>query len=100
VSYASHAAPPALAGSHGFRALADDGPVGRVETPIFPPDSRDPDYLILRAEGEGQRARHPVVPVALVENVDLQRRVVHLRGTVRELAHLPESLPLASRGGS
>jgi hypothetical protein len=99
VSYASHAAPPTLAGSHGFTALAEDGPVGRVETPIFPPDSREPDYLILRAEEEGQRTRHPVVPIVLVESVDLEQRVVQLRGTVSQLASLPESLPLTGRSG-
>jgi hypothetical protein len=89
----------ALAGSHGFRALADDGYVGRVDTPMFPPDSRDPDFLILRTDGSLRRARRPVVPIALVENVDAERRTVRLRGKVRELAHLPEALPLAGRGG-
>jgi hypothetical protein len=97
MAHGSHGIGQALAGSHGFLALAHDGPVGNVETPIFPPDSRDPDFLILRTRDANQRTRRPVVPIALVEDVDRERRVIRLRGLVRELTHLPESFPLAGR---
>jgi hypothetical protein len=88
----------ALARSHGFIAVAVDGDLGKVETPLFPPDWNEPDYLIVKTGGGTRRVRRPAIPVGLVDEVDVERAVVYLRGTVSELAHLPESLPLA-RGG-
>jgi hypothetical protein len=91
----------ALAHCHGFLAVATDGQLGEIETPLFPPDWREPDYLIVRTTQEhNHRLRRPVIPTGLVEEVDEERKVLHLRGTVRQLAHMPESVPLTrSRGG-
>ena len=83
-----------LAGSAGFRAIARDGPLGAVETPLFPPDAREPDFLVLRT-GSGLRVRRPIVSTALVEAVDADRRVVRLAGSRREIASLPEHVPIA-----
>ena len=84
----------ALARCHGFLAIGDDGPVGAVETPIFPPDRADPDYLVLRL-GSVLRRRRPVVSTALVEDVDPRRGLLYLRGRKEDVAQLPEQLPLA-----
>jgi hypothetical protein len=83
----------ALAACHGFLAIASDGPVGRVERPLFPPDCDEPDYLVLRT---GKlRGRRPVVAAPLVEGVDPRRHLVFIRATGRQITHLPEHLPLA-----
>jgi len=84
----------ALALSGGFGVVASDGPVGIVETPLFPPDQTEPDFLVLRV-GDRLHQRHPVLPAALVERVDPQSRVVHVHGTRKTIAGLPEHLPLA-----
>jgi hypothetical protein len=82
-----------LALSSGFSVEAADGEVGVVETPLFPPDETAPDFLVVRV---GRlHPRRPVLSAALVERIDLQKRVVHVRGSRRELADLPEHLPLA-----
>lgn len=86
----------ALSQSHGFAAVGSDGELGVVETPVFPPSSPRADFLIVRTQRPGRRTRRPVIAVALVESVDARARVVRFRGTVQELEHLPESLPLAS----
>jgi hypothetical protein len=79
----------------GYRVHADDGELGVVETPLFPPDGSEPDFLVLRiADGAG--ARRPVVAAALVEAVDAERRVVRVHGLRADLALLPEHLPLAT----
>ena len=82
-----------LALSSGFLVEASDGEVGVVETPLFPPDESAPDFLVVRV---GRlHPRRPVISAALVERVDVHARVVHVRGNRRELADLPEHLPLA-----
>jgi hypothetical protein len=82
-----------LAFTCGFAVEAEDGPVGVVETPLFPPDRREPDFLVLRV---GRiLPRRPVVRTALVEGVDAKTRIVRIRGRRAEIAHLPEHLPLA-----
>jgi len=83
-----------LALSSGFRVVAHDGPVGVVETPLFPPDEAEPDFLVLRV-GDRLHQRRPVVPAALVERVDPHARVVHVHGSRNVIAALPEHLPLA-----
>ena len=80
-----------LAGCGGFAVEAGDGAVGVVETPLFPPDAAAPDFLVLRAG-----YRKPVVPVALVEWVDADRRLVHLHAQRNQVLELPEHLPVAS----
>lgn len=90
----------ALARSHGFLAVAADGQLGEIETPLFPPDWREPDYLIVKTITlANQRLRRPVLPVSLVEAVDQEQKVVYLRGAVKQLAHMPETLPLTGRRG-
>ena len=83
-----------LAHCSGFGVEAADGVVGEVETPLFPPDAAEPDFLVVRTSGRA-RVRRPVVATALVERIDLSRRVIVLRGSEREIKALPEHLPLA-----
>jgi hypothetical protein len=84
-----------LAHAAGFEARASDGPLGLVETPLFPSDGADPDFLLLRV-GTWPRVRWPVVPAFYVDEVDPLRRVVFFRGARAELEQLPEHLPVAS----
>jgi hypothetical protein len=83
----------ALAACHGYQVAAADGLVGEVDTPLFPPDITEPDYLIVRVGGR-LRPRYPVVPTALVEEIAPERRLVLLRGMRNEIERLPENLPL------
>jgi hypothetical protein len=79
--------------SSGFAVEASDGEVGVVETPLFPPDDTVPDFLVLRV---GRlNPRWPILASALVERVDVDARVVHVRARRDEIARLPEHLPLA-----
>jgi hypothetical protein len=84
----------ALASCNGYLVEASDGPVGEVETPLFPPDRLHPDYLVLRVVGV-VRVRRPVLATALVEEVDSRRRLVRVGATKRQIESLPEHLPLA-----
>jgi hypothetical protein len=79
-----------LAHAAGYAVVDDDGDVGTVETPLFPSDSREPDFLVLRV-----RARRPIVSCALVEDVDPAHRIVRLRGNRRDILRLPEHVPIA-----
>jgi hypothetical protein len=83
-----------LASCHGYLAVADDGALGVVETPLFPPGSDVPDYLVIRAASR-RGERRSLVGVGLVSGVSRTRRLVSLRGTVEELSRLPSSLPAA-----
>lgn len=84
----------ALASCNGYFVEAGDGQVGEVETPLFPPDRSEPDYLVLRVGG-ALGVRRPVLPTALVEEVDPRRRLIRVRGTKGQIENLPEHLPLA-----
>ena len=84
-----------LARSAGFEAVARDGVLGTIETPLFPPDAREPDFLVLRVRGGTAGTRRPIVSTALVEGVDEERRVVRLAGLRRDIAQLPEHVPIA-----
>jgi hypothetical protein len=84
----------ALATCNGFVVVASDGRVGEVEMPLFPPDSSEPDYLVLRADGF-LSLRRPLVATELIEAVDLRRRRIRVRGTKADIQSLPERLPLA-----
>jgi hypothetical protein len=84
-----------LAASAGFAAVASDGVLGTVETPLFPPDAREPDFLVLRIRVRS-RTRRPIVSTALVEDVDPDRRVVRLGLSHTDVAGLPEHVPIAS----
>lgn len=83
-----------LATCSGFSAMARDGVLGTVETPLFPSESSVPDFLVLRVRSRLLQ-RRPVVSTALVEAVDPVGRVVSFRGLRADLAHLPEHVPLA-----
>jgi hypothetical protein len=83
-----------LAASAGFRAVASDGPLGSVETPLFPPDAREPDFLVLRVYGWA-RTRRPIVSTALVEEVDAESRTIRLSGRRRDIERMPEHVPIA-----
>jgi len=74
--------------------VALDGTCGTVETPLFPPDTDTPDYLMLRLEPVRGGCAFPIVSAALVDGVDLGTRCVHLQATIAELASLPQDLPL------
>jgi hypothetical protein len=89
----------ALASCNDYLVEATDGQVGTVETPLFPPEGSEADYLVLRVAGSS-RARRRVVTTALVRDVDPTRRLVRLRVTKAELERLPEDLPLANPGVS
>lgn len=84
----------ALASCNGYFVEASDGRVGEVETPLFPPDRSEPDYLVLRVGGT-VGVRRPVLSTALVEEVDPRRRLIRVRGTKGQIENLPEHLPLA-----
>lgn len=73
---------------------AEDGVVGTVETPLFPSAGGAPDFLVVHVR-ERIRSRKPVVPAALVEEVDANLRIVRVRGRCDQVSHLPEHLPLA-----
>ena len=82
-----------LARAGGFVIEAEDGTVGLVETPLFPPDETEPDFLVLRV---GRlHPRRPIVSAALVEAVDPNAKVVYVRGRREDIRRLPEHLPLA-----
>jgi hypothetical protein len=83
-----------LAHCSGFTVEAADGVVGEVETPLFPPDGAVPDFLIVRTSGRA-RVRRPVLATALVERIDMSRRVIVVRGSEQQIKALPEQLPLA-----
>ena len=82
-----------LAVSHGFSVLADDGRLGEIETPLFPPDSAEPDYLVVLIGRRTSRRR--LVGVGLVDSADPRRREVRLRGSRAEIHSLPALLPVA-----
>lgn len=84
--------PTTLACSHGYLVVGCDGPLGVVETPLFPPGGDEPDYLVLRRR-KRLRASHPVVHVSLVHSAE--PGLVRLAATADEVDRLPEGLPLA-----
>src|SRR3954447_22382641 len=97
-----------LANSAGFDVLASDGLVGVVETPLFPPNAAEPDFLVVRVL-QGSETRRPGLSTALVKCVPLERPAVCVRGAPHTLARgavcvrgpshtlvrLPERLPIA-----
>jgi hypothetical protein len=84
-----------LAFSGGFEVRASDGVLGVVETPLFPADVAEPDFLVVRV-CDGGDARRPVVSAAFVEAVDAERRIVFVHGETALLARLPEHLPVTA----
>lgn len=78
---------------HGFLVVAADGPCGSIETPLFPPDCNDPDFLVVRVSGRAG-PRRVIVPTGLVQRIDSDAETVLVSGTGAELGRLPEMLPL------
>jgi hypothetical protein len=83
-----------LAHCEGYRVLAADGLVGEVERPLFPPDGKEPDYLVVRVRRRVWD-RVPVISTALVFAIDPAHRLIWVRGDREQVARLPEHLPLA-----
>jgi hypothetical protein len=83
-----------LAGCAGYAAIGNDGFIGFVETPLFPDDLAEPDFLVLRV-GNWPAMRRPVVSTTRVNDVDVEGRIVWLDGRRHELANLPQRLPIA-----
>jgi hypothetical protein len=83
-----------LSRSHGYLVIATDGPCGAVETPVFPPDGGEPDYIVVRTGGR-VRPRYPIVAAAVVGAVDTRRELVFLDLDRAALGRMPEHLPLA-----
>jgi hypothetical protein len=90
--------PGHLARCHGFTVAAGGRLVGSVETPIFSGPDFQPDYLIVRIDGAIARESVRAVPVAFVDEVDPDRRVVVLTIDGRAVNDLPGELPLTDRG--
>jgi hypothetical protein len=84
-----------LMSCEGFHVLAEDGLVGEVEQPLVQPDRSDPDFLVVRLPRRRFRTRLPVVSTAIVSGFDVTRRLIWVRGSRREIASLPEHVPLA-----
>jgi hypothetical protein len=82
-----------LSTCHGYGVLAQDGVLGHVETPLFPPDGRHPDFLVIRVR-DAARLRFPVVHVSLVRDIDQEARLIRVGMRRRDAASLPEQLPL------
>jgi hypothetical protein len=83
-----------LAQCEGCQVLAEDGLVGEVERPLFPPDGNEPDYLVVRVR-KRVWGRVPVISTALVVAIDAARGLIWVRGDRERIAGLPEHLPLA-----
>lgn len=80
---------PSYGACHGFAVVGADGPIGSVETPLFPPDCSDPDFLVVRVRAGG-RARLLMVPTGLVERVDPSAGIVQMKRTRDDILALPD----------
>jgi hypothetical protein len=87
-----------LACCHGYRVAAGGLLVGEVETPIFSGPLGDPEFLLVRTV-RSISGTFRIVPVALVLEIDRERRLVAIVGDDDVLASLPERLPLRGRSG-
>jgi hypothetical protein len=76
-------------------AVARDGLAGVVAAPLVSAGDDEPEFLVLRVTAGGHGRRRPLVSAALVERIDSDARVVYLRGSVDDVAALPEWLPMA-----
>jgi hypothetical protein len=82
---------------HGYDVLGRDGPVGVVETPLFPPDCHDPDYLVVRVHTKGRLfPRFPLVPASLVAEVREEEGWIRVDATRVAVERLPDRVPLAT----
>jgi hypothetical protein len=85
-----------LAGCHGYAVAAREGPIGSVETPVFPEAGIEPDYLLVRT-AEAIPGTFRVVPAALIRTVDPAARTIVLAADLEAVASLPEQLPRERR---
>jgi hypothetical protein len=82
-------APRSLRGCHGYELEAIDGVVAEVETPLFPPHSADPDYLLLRLRQPGRLfPEFALLPAGAVASVDGETRRVTVSASGREIRRL------------
>ena len=86
------ATPASLATSHGYAVEAEDGDVGEVETPLFPPAGAEPDFLMVRLANDA--SRFAVVSVQLISNVDSTSRRIKLETSCSAVAAMPRDIPL------
>lgn len=82
-----------LASCQGFLAIASDGPVGEIAALLFPPDSAEPDFLVISA-GSAPHHKRPIVPAGLVTEVNSPQRIVRLGARGDEVMRAPERLPI------
>jgi hypothetical protein len=80
----AHATTGSLSCCHGFDVAAGDGPVGRVETPIFSGTSVEPHSLLLRTV-HTIPGTFAAVATARVASVDEVTGRIVLNGTRDEL---------------
>jgi hypothetical protein len=66
-----------------------------VETPIFPPDGGEPDYVVVRTDGRAG-PRYPIIAAVLVGAVDPNRELIYVDLDKEEVGRMPEQLPLAT----
>jgi hypothetical protein len=75
---------------HGFTLVGTDGPIGFVETPLFPPDCTDPDFLLVRLRSSGTRR---LVPTGHIETIDPSAQIVHVDQTRADVLAFPDLGP-------
>lgn len=76
----------------GDTVVTSDGVLGRVDS-VIRSERANPAYLVVAA-GRLFRRRYPVIPWALVKNVDRSHRRIHLEGRRDRLGRLSESVPI------
>jgi hypothetical protein len=79
-----HARTGSLACCHGFDVAAGDGPVGRVETPVFSGTSVEPHSLLVRTN-DAIPGTFAAVATARVAAIDDAHRRITLDGNRDEL---------------
>ena len=94
----AHARTGSLSCCHGYAVAAGDGPVGRVETPIFSGTSLEPHSLLLRTV-ETIPGTFAAVASTRVASVDEAARSITLDGTRDELFGGESPLDDSSDGG-
>ena len=80
----AHARTGSLSCCHGFDVAAGDGPVGRVETPIFSGTELEPHSLLVRTVNTIP-GTFAAVAAARVARVDEATKSITLDGTRNEL---------------
>ncbi len=63
-----------------------------METPLFPPAGAEPDFIVIRLEGD--EPAFAVVPVRLISSIDTDGRRVQLEASRETIADLPGDIAL------